>query len=87
MWNVDSMDWKNRNVEKNIETTMKQVKDWSIILYHDIHQPSVDTIDSLIKKLKAEGYNFVTVSELLKMWWHEDLSKKVCSWEFDCHDY
>jgi hypothetical protein len=27
MWNVDSMDWKNRNVEKNIETTMKQVKD------------------------------------------------------------
>ncbi|MBB1565201.1 polysaccharide deacetylase family protein [Candidatus Gracilibacteria bacterium] len=87
MWNVDSMDWKNRNVEKNIETTMKQVKDGSIILYHDIHQPSVDTIDSLIKKLKAEGYNFVTVSELLKMGGHEDLSKKVCSGEFDCHDY
>lgn len=44
MWSVDSFDWKNRNVQKNIKTTMNQVHDGAIILYHDIHKPSVDTI-------------------------------------------
>lgn len=86
MWDVDSMDWKNRNVAKNISTTMSQVKNWSIILYHDIHQTSVDTIGPLIKELKSKWYEFLTVWELLKIWqW--DYSKKICYWEFNCKNY
>ncbi len=85
MWNVDSLDWKNRNVKKNLSTALKQVQPGSIILFHDIHQPSVDTIDSLIKELKKQWYEFVTVSELLQE--HTDVEKKVCFGEFKCDAY
>lgn len=80
MWSVDSFDWKNRNVEKNISTTMKQVHDGAIILYHDIHKPSVDTISPLIDRLRAEWYEFLTVSDLYKKYYNENslLPEQVC---------
>ncbi len=84
MWNVDSMDWKNKNVEKNIKNVEKDLKDGSIILFHDIHKQSIETIEPLIKKLKEENYEFLTVSELLKRWQKGDFSKKVCFWEWHC---
>lgn len=64
LWNVDSMDWKNRNVAKNLKLTLSTVYDGSIILYHDIHKESVETIGPLIDSLRWEWYEFVTVSEL-----------------------
>lgn len=87
MWNVDSLDWKHKNVKKNLDTSMSQVQNGSIILFHDIHQTSVDTIEPLIKKLKEQGYEFLTVSELLNIWQWWDFSKKVCSGEFNCYSY
>ncbi|PZM86681.1 hypothetical protein DLH72_00330 [Candidatus Gracilibacteria bacterium] len=87
MWNVDSLDWKHKNVKKNLDTSMSQVQNGSIILFHDIHQTSVDTIEPLIKKLKEQGYEFLTVSELLNIGQGGDFSKKVCSGEFNCYSY
>lgn len=87
MWSVDSLDWKYRKVEKNLQHTMKQVSNWSIILFHDIHQTSVDTIEPLIKKLKSEWYEFLTVSEILKLWQWKNLKQKICYSEFKCNDY
>lgn len=87
MWDVDSMDWRNRNVEKNLKQTMAQIQNWSIILFHDIHQPSVDTIEPLIKKLREKWYEFLTVSELLEIWQNWDFARKVCHWEFKCVSY
>ncbi len=84
MWNVDSKDRKNRNIKKNISYVEKDLKNWSIILFHDIHKESVETIEPLIEKLKKENYKFLTVSELLQRWQKEDFSKKVCYGEFDC---
>lgn len=54
MWSVDSMDWKNRNIDKNIRTTLAQVHDGAIILYHDIHKESVQTIPALIDALRKQ---------------------------------
>ncbi len=84
MWNVDSRDWKNKNIEKNIESVEKDLKNGSIILFHDIHKESIETIEPLIVKLKKEWYEFLTVSELLQRWQKEDFSKKVCYGEFNC---
>ena len=53
MWSVDSLDWKHRNVQKNMQATLSQVHDGAIILYHDIHKQSVDTIPGLIDELRA----------------------------------
>lgn len=66
MWSVDSYDWKYRNVQKNLRVTMDSMHEGAIILYHDIHQSSIDTIPPLIEALRAQGYQMVTVSELYK---------------------
>ncbi len=64
LWNIDTLDWKTRNVQKTIDTVMKNVGDGDIILLHDIHTESVDATLKLIPMLQEEGYQLVTVSEL-----------------------
>lgn len=54
MWNADSLDWKNRNIQGNLRTLLPDVRPGGILLFHDIHQPSVDTIDTLITKLQSQ---------------------------------
>lgn len=83
--NVDTIDRKNRDIEKNIKTVEKDLKDWSIILFHDIHKESVDTIEPLILKLKSKWYKFLTITELLKKWQKTDFSKKICRWKYECY--
>jgi hypothetical protein len=39
----------------------------SIILCHDIHKTTVDAMPATLDALKAKGFKFVTVSELIKM--------------------
>jgi peptidoglycan/xylan/chitin deacetylase (PgdA/CDA1 family) len=45
---------------------MKEVKSGSIVLLHDIHPTTVKAAIPIMDSLKAKGYAFVTVSELLK---------------------
>ena len=65
MWNVDSLDWKNRNTGSIMEQVKKQTYPGSIILMHDIHQTTINALPSVIEYLKKNGYTLVTVSELL----------------------
>ncbi len=64
LWSVDPEDWKKPGVDAVIKR-MTAVQKGDIILAHDIHKSTVDAVDAVIKKLKAEGFVFVTVSELL----------------------
>jgi peptidoglycan/xylan/chitin deacetylase (PgdA/CDA1 family) len=84
LWNVDSLDWKTRNVRKNIDIVEKNTIEWSIILMHDIHKTTVDSIDWVIKALKNKWFEFLTVSELLNYYQKEDYSHKVCYSGFNC---
>ena len=65
MWNVDSLDWKNRNTGSIMEQVKKQTYPGSIILMHDIHQTTINALPSVIEYLQKNGYTLVTVSELL----------------------
>ncbi len=67
LWTVDSSDWKVKNTEKILNNILPNVQDGSIILMHDNHSYAVKALDDVIKKLKEEGYQFVTVSELLEI--------------------
>ncbi len=67
LWTVDSSDWKVKNTEKILNNILPNVQDGSIILMHDNHSYAVKASDDVIKKLKEEGYQFVTVSELLEI--------------------
>ncbi|MDR6880341.1 polysaccharide deacetylase family protein [Bacillus sp. 3255] len=70
-WNVDSLDWKSLNADQVLQNIMQQTKPGSIILQHSGGAESQDlsgtvqAIAPMIAKLKAAGYTFVTVPELL----------------------
>ena len=64
-WSVDTVDWKTKNADAVYNEVMKNVKDGSIILCHDLHKTTVDAMERVIPKLIEEGYQLVTVSELL----------------------
>lgn len=67
LWSVDTLDWKNRNVDDILSTTKEQIHDGAIILIHDIYDTSVDAVPVIIDELRKDGYDFVTVSELAKI--------------------
>lgn len=64
-WNVDSLDWTTENVDKTVKRVVKDVEEGDIILMHDIFQSSVDAALQIADILKKQGYEFVTVDELL----------------------
>ena len=43
---------------------MNNVFEGAIILFHDIHKTSVDTMEKLLPLLYVEGYQLITVSDL-----------------------
>lgn len=64
-WSVDTRDWSNRNKSKIVKIVKKEVKNGSIILFHDRLDASLKAIDELIPWLTEQGYDIVTVTELL----------------------
>ena len=67
LWSVDTEDWKSKNVDSIIATAMNEVHDGAIILMHDIYPTTVDAVPILIDKLRENGYELVTLSELTKL--------------------
>lgn len=67
LWSVDSLDWKTRNTKQIYNTTIKQIEPGSIILLHDIHKTTADALPLILEYLLDEGYEFVTVSELIPL--------------------
>ena len=65
MWSLDTLDWSTLNVQMDIDAVMNgDLTDGSIILMHDIHEPSVEAALTIIPSLIEKGYKLVTVSEL-----------------------
>ena len=64
-WSVDTLDWKHKNADIVYKEVMDQAKDGAIILCHDLHKTTVEAMERAIPALIAEGYQLVTVSELL----------------------
>ncbi|MBD8950252.1 polysaccharide deacetylase family protein [Blautia obeum] len=64
-WSLDSLDWSYLDVNKDYDAVMNgDLTDGSIILMHDIHEPSVQAAIKMIPELVAKGYKLMTVSEL-----------------------
>lgn len=66
MWSVDTLDWKTRNPAKTLESVKKNTVDGSIILMHDIHQPTYEAVERVVKHLLMNNFQLVTVSELIQ---------------------
>ncbi|SDH27366.1 Peptidoglycan/xylan/chitin deacetylase, PgdA/CDA1 family [Sinosporangium album] len=63
LWNVDTVDWRDRNPAVVFKRAVK-APPGSIVLMHDIHKTTVEAVPPMLDALLAKGYTFVTVSEL-----------------------
>ncbi len=64
-WDVDSLDWKGVSASQICSNILNKVKSGSIILCHNNADHIVEALPSLISTLKACGYNFVKMSDLV----------------------
>lgn len=64
-WTVDPLDWCSDNVSGIVQNTVSKVEENDIILMHDYYESSVMAALEIIDELKKEGYEFVTVEEIL----------------------
>lgn len=64
-WSVDTEDWKSRDADAVYSAAMAGAADGAIILCHDLYESTASAMDRVIPELIAQGYQLVTVSELL----------------------
>lgn len=65
LWNVDTEDWKSRDVETIKEEVYKAISEGDIILFHDVYPTTIEAVKELLPEL-SEEYEFVSVSELFE---------------------
>jgi len=66
MWSLDTEDWKHRDSDLVYDAVVNQAQDGDIVLFHDIHETTIATIEAIILQLKDEGYTFVTIQQLIE---------------------
>ncbi len=65
MWDVDPLDWCTEDASLVVERVMSHAEDNCIILLHDQYKSSVQAAFTIIDELQKQGYEFVTVDELI----------------------
>lgn len=65
LWDVDPLDWSVQDHAKIVNKVLKNVKENDIILMHDGYETSVTAAKEIIDTLQKQGYEFVTVDEIL----------------------
>lgn len=69
LWTVDTRDWAHTPTSEIVSGVLTNVKPGAIILCHDFvggESPTPAALRQFIPKLLADGYEFVTVSELIE---------------------
>ncbi len=64
MWTIDTLDWSTRDTQSTLEAIRKDVKDGSIVLMHDLYDPTAAAVETIVPELIEQGYQLVTVSEM-----------------------
>ena len=62
---VDSLDWKLLSVEDMYSRITSKVQNGSIVLFHNGVENTPEALDKILAKLEKDGYELVTVSELI----------------------
>lgn len=65
LWTVDPLDWCSNDVPCIVKKIVEKTEENDIILMHDYFESSVTAALQVIDELKKEGYQFVTVDEIL----------------------
>lgn len=65
LWNIDPMDWCSTDVSGIVKKVTSKAKENSVILMHDEYSSSVSAALEIVDILQKQGYEFVTVDELI----------------------
>lgn len=65
LWTIDPLDWCSSNVACIVNTVCSKAGENDIILMHDQYKTTVTAALTIVDELTKEGYEFVTVDELL----------------------
>lgn len=65
LWTVDPLDWTTENEDEIVNKVVTDVQENDMILLHDCYKSSVNAALRIIDLLQEEGYEFVTVDELI----------------------
>lgn len=66
--NGEAKDWENPGAEHIVKYTLDGIAPGQILLLHDgfgDRSQTVEALNTIVEKLTAEGYRFVTISELI----------------------
>ena len=64
-WSLDTNDWETQSAEDTYNCIIDNMKSGDIVLCHDVYESTALAMSRLIPRFLAEGWQFVTVSELL----------------------
>ncbi len=67
LWSVDPEDWKRPGPAVVTSRLVSGAAPGGILLVHDLHKPTVDAMPSTFDQLLEQGYEFVTVTELIEL--------------------
>lgn len=67
LWSVDPLDWKRPGAQVVTQRLVEGATPGGILLAHDIHPGTVEAMPDVIAQLKAKGYGFATVGQLLAL--------------------
>lgn len=81
LWSVDPRDWSCPPTAQVVETVVHNIKPGSIVLLHDGQYPlpTPQALGTIIDRLREQGYEFVTVSELLQ---YNEVRHTFRFWDF-----
>ncbi len=65
LWTIDTLDWCYQDARKSLSKVVGKVKENDIILMHDQYPETVEALALIIDYLQSEGYDLVTVDEIL----------------------
>ncbi|MFR8103714.1 MAG: hypothetical protein ACLU8F_01310 [Clostridia bacterium] len=64
-WSLDTLDYKELTGEQMWQRLDNKIKPGDIILMHNGTKHTADSLDMLLKNIKAKGLEVVTVSNLI----------------------
>ena len=65
LWTIDPMDWCSDDVAGLVRRVTDKAEENAVILMHDEYKSSVEAALEIVDILQKQGYEFVTVEELL----------------------
>lgn len=64
-WDVDSLDWKDLDIDAMKKRILPKVQNGSVILFHNGTKHTASALPSILESLKNEGYSFKSVGDMI----------------------